>query len=267
MNDTACPSNASRPWWIWFNILGLDAVITALLWLPLLGRASGAHLIHGEYVVLGCSVWGIYALDRLFDGTTDSGMSGERHRFAARNFKFILTGAVAAAALSAWFLAFRVREIVLFAGLKLVIAVAVYYAVTWLSRRNWPGLLGAGTLSGLLAVAYMQGTASAGGPLWAQLWRAVLAGFLITVLYIAVRHPETPAPWSLPRKLLGGWLFATGTALAPYAHIEMWRDLLLGAPVVLFGAVCALNSLGIRLWERTSPNLEDILLSRLYPCL
>lgn len=267
MTESALPISARRPWWTWLNVLGLDAVITALLWLPLFAYASGARLLRAEYIVLGCAVWSIYALDRILDGLTASGMDGERHRFAGRHALLLICGVLAAAGLSAYYLAYIVREIVLDAGLKLMIAVGFYFGITWLSRRNWPGLIGAGTLCGLLAVALMQGTAMQTGPLWPHVWRAILTGFLITVLYTALKQPGAPAPWTLPRKLLGGWLFATGTALAPFAHLEMWRDLLMGSPVILFGVVCGLNSLGIRLWESTKPDFEESLLQKLFPWL
>jgi hypothetical protein len=248
---------------VWLNVLGLDAVMTALVWMALFARVTGARLIPGEYVVLGCAVWCLYAADRMMDGMMPGDWQSERHRFARRRWRWLLAGIVAATALSAWLLAWHIREIVSLWGGKLLAAVALYFGVTFVSRRGWSGIVGAGSLGGLLAIGLMQGTAT--GMIWPQLWRGALAGILVTVLYLSLRHPGVPAPWTLPRKLLGGWLFAMGTALAPYAHKEQARELMFSGPVLMFGSVCALNSLGIRLWEGKQADFEHRLLSGLYP--
>jgi hypothetical protein len=147
--------------------------------------------------------------------------------------------------------------------LRLLAAVAVYFCITWLSRREWPGMVGAGALCCLIAIGLMQGVAA--DEVWPHVWRGAVAGIVLTVLIFSVTRSGAPPPWTLPRKLLGGWLFALGTALAPHAHMEAPRDLLMGNAVLLFGTVCALNSLGIRLWETKDHDLEDALLAALYP--
>ena len=253
-----------RPWWVWLNVLGLDAVVAALSWMLLFGKATGAHLVRAEYTVLGCAVWCLYALDRLMDGTMTGGLRGERHLFAAR-FRFLLiAGILMAGGIAVWLLAYEVREIVVRWGLKLLLAAGFYFVVTLLSRRAWVGLAGAGGLAGLLAIGLMQGAAS--GVLWAQVWRGLFAGFLITVVvFFSLRQAGGVAPWVLPRKFLGGFLFSVGAALASYAHLERWPYLILDSQVILFGLVCGLNSLGIRLWETEHADIEHRLLERLYP--
>lgn len=245
------------------NVTGLDAVLAALCWMPVFAMATGAHLERAEYIVLGCAVWCIYAADRLMDGRMTGGLRGERHLFAVRRWPILLAGILLATGVSGWMLSFEVREIVARWGVKFLGAVVFYFAVTWFSRRDWTGLVGAGGLGGLMAIGLMQGAAA--GVLWAQLWRGVFAGFLVTVIYLSLRQPGAPAPWTLPRKLLGGWLFAAGAALAPYAHLEKWPHLVLDSQVVLAGIICGLNSLGIRLWESERGSFEHSLLERLYP--
>ena len=252
-----------RPWWVWLNVLGLDAVLAALCWMPVFARATGAHLDRAEYIVLGCAVWCIYAADRFMDGRMTGGLRGERHHFAVRRWPLLLAGIILAAGASGCMLLFEVQEIVARWGVRFLGAVLFYIAVTWFSRRDWTGLVGAGGLGGLIAIGLMQGATA--GILWVQLWRGVFAGFLVTVVYLSVRQAGAPAPWTLPRKLLGGWMFAAGTALAPYAHLEKWPHLILDSQVVLTGVICGLNSLGIRLWENESADFESSLLERLYP--
>ncbi len=238
--------------------------MAALSWMLLFAKVTGAHLVCAEYAVLGCAVWGLYAADRIMDGTMAGGLRGERHLFAVR-FRFLLfAGILVAGGIAVWLLAFEVREIVVRWGLKFLAAVGFYFVVTFLSRRTWVGLAGAGGLAGLLAIGLMQGAAS--GVLWAQLWRGLFAGFLITVVvFFSLRQTGGVVPWVLPRKFLGGWLFAVGIALASYAHLERWPHLVLDSQVLLFGLVCGLNSLGIRLWETEHADIEHRLLERLYP--
>lgn len=259
------PPSPRKSWWEWPNFLALDAVAVALVWMPLMARSAGARLRDGEYVVLACGIWCVYMLDRMLDGLTRSGMHRRRHEFAARWWRPLAFCVAAAAGVAAWHAANAIPEIVMFAGLNFCIALAVYFGVTLASRSKWPGLMGAGTLSGLLAVALMQGAALTPENSVLQIWRAIMSGFIITLLYMCLRQTGTPAPWTLPRKMLGGWLFAVGTSLAPFVHKEMWRELFLGSPVVLFGCVCAFNSLAIRLWERSEPDFEERVLQRMLP--
>lgn len=259
---------ASRQYRSWLHILGLEAVVAALVWLPLFTRAMGVKLRPGplpvppEYILLGCAVWCIYAADRILDGIMHRGPREERHCFAARQWIWLSLTILVCMGVCAWLLLFHVQAIILFWGLKLSVVVVCYFAITWLSRQAWAGITAAGGLAGLLALGLLQ---DPGGILLIKMWRAVLAGFLITVTFLCIRHPGAPAPWALPRKLLGGLLFATGTALAPYARVERWPELLTNSTVLLFGMVCMLNSLAIHLRERESNDFEYSILNALYP--
>jgi len=264
---SAVPQNR-RPWWMRGHLLGLEAVLAALVWMPLFARASGVKLRAGalpfppEYLLLGCAVWFVYAADRLMDGLMRGGPREARHVFAVRCRLVTLVFMPAAAAVCGWLLGWHTREIVLDWGLRLAAAVAVYFGITWASRQSWGSLTFAGGLAGLLVLGLMQ---NAGDMVWPQAWRGLLAGFLLTVVCLAVRHPAMPAPWLLPRKLLGGLLFAAGTALIPFAHSERWPQLITDSSVLLFGAVCALNSLSIRLREQETPDMESSILTKLLP--
>lgn len=262
------PDSSPRQYRSWLHILGLEAVLAALIWLPLFARATAVKLRPGpfhippEYLLLGCAVWCIYAADRMLDGLMRDGPRAERHLFAARQWVWLSVTILICTGVCAWLLLWHVQEIVLLWGLKLSVVVVGYFAVTWLSRQAWAGIAAAGGLAGLLALGLLQ---DPGGMLFMKMWRAVIAGFLITITFLCVRHPGAPAPWVLPRKLLGGLLFATGTAIAPYARIERWPQLLTDSTVLLFGVVCMLNSLLIHLRERPQRDFERTVLHALYP--
>lgn len=236
--------------------------------MPLFARATAVKLRPGplpfpaEYVLLACAVWCIYTADRILDGIMHGGPRAERHTFAARQWVWLSLAMLVCTGVSAWLLLWHVQEIILLWGLKLSGVVLCYFTITWLSRQRWAGITAAGGLAGLLALGLLQ---DPGGMVLLKMWRAVMAGFLITITFLCVRHPTAPAPWALPRKLLGGLLFATGTALAPYARVERWPLLLTDSTVLLFGMVCMLNSLAIHLRERPSGDFEHSILNSLYP--
>lgn len=269
MSAPSPPPSPPRPWWLWGHVLGLDAVLAALAWLPLLAQsvsvklhARGGFPFAPEYLLLGCAVWIVYVADRMLDGRMHNGPRRERHVFAALHWKVLVVALLAAAGVCEWLLGWHVREIVLRWGLKFSAVVAIYFTLTWLSRQAWAGAVASGGLAGLLALGFLQ---NATGMVWPQMWRGAVAGFLITVVVFTLRHPAAPAQWALPRKIFGGLLFAAGVALIPYAHSERWPQLVTDSPVLLLGLVCALNSLGIWLWENGAADYERRLLTALYP--
>jgi len=78
---------AAHPWWLWPNLLSLDAPLVALVWLAAFDRSTGAHLPVEDYVLLGLAVWTIYVADRLLDvrRVRDWSLAPARHRFYARH--------------------------------------------------------------------------------------------------------------------------------------------------------------------------------------
>ncbi len=79
---------SSRPLvklWALPTTLSLDAPAVALLWQALFARAFGVRLEPYHYVLLGTSVWLVYAADRLLDGLKFDGRAPHtaRHRFYA----------------------------------------------------------------------------------------------------------------------------------------------------------------------------------------
>lgn len=100
----AVTKSDSSPWWLWPNLLSLDAPLVAVAWLFMLAKTWGVnyHPIH-EYVVLGLGVWVIYVADRLLDGMVwaDSPRCQARHRFHVRYRRILGVLVVVAAAVVA----------------------------------------------------------------------------------------------------------------------------------------------------------------------
>ncbi len=259
------PPDSSRPWYRWINWLALDAVAVAISWQLVFAKMTGARLSVLESVALGTVVWLIYLTDRLLDASPTTGRR-ERHAYARRHARWLVPLMVLLAVAVTWLALHELRWITVRTALFVGMGVGAYFLVLLAARWQTISQLLLTGISGLIMMGLVQGDAlSAAG---FQLWRAVVAGTLATVLYVGLRHQYDPPPWSLTKKVLGGYLFAVGVAVAPFSHVQDWEGLLHGTPVMLFASACALNSLGIRLWENeASAEPEQAMLQRLYPWL
>ena len=261
------PASPTSPkaWWCWINRLALDAVAVAVAWLYVFGGMTGARVQPAEAVCLGTAVWLIYMLDRLGDAGTKGG-DADRHQFAGRNARWLWLVIIAAAVAITWWALHSIRWVTLRAALYVGGTAGIYFMILLASRWKVVSQVLLVGVSGLFVLGLVQGETVASPGV--QLWRAVVAGTIATVLYVGLRYQYDPPPWILTKKWLGGYIFALGVAVGPFSHLEDWQGLLHGTPVMLFASACALNSLGIRLWEHentTDPEL--LMLGRLYPWL
>jgi hypothetical protein len=90
----------SPPFWLWPNLLSLDAPIVAVLWQDFLAYRFELPLRPAWRLVLGLTVWAIYLLDRLLDARQPPAFDEPaRHRFYRRyrNAMAVLLGVVLAA--------------------------------------------------------------------------------------------------------------------------------------------------------------------------
>lgn len=96
-----------KPWWLWPNLLSLDAPLVAVAWLYMFARAWQVNYLEWQaYVALGLGVWVIYVCDRLLDlrvRDPDDPELAHRHDFHARHRKLFLIGVVLAIAAVLWF--------------------------------------------------------------------------------------------------------------------------------------------------------------------
>ena len=93
-----------KPWWLYPNLLSLDAPLVALIWLYMFAQTwrLGYHPSE-SYVALGLGVWAIYVGDRLLDISL-FGSSTEklepRHHFHNRHRKWMRIAVVIAVVLA-----------------------------------------------------------------------------------------------------------------------------------------------------------------------
>lgn len=254
------------PWWRWINLLALDAVAVALVWLAVFGKMEGTRLELVEFAALGVAVWMVYGADRLLDSRMppDQQARRERHWFVARHMKWLVPLALVLGGAVGWWCLWEMRMVVVTGGIQLAIGVAVYFGLLAASRWKLTSLPVLLVLTPVMIAILMRRNLDQS---WHQeWWRPAGALLMIGVLFTGMNQKNPSPPWTLFRKLMGGFLFARGCALAPMMHLESGPESLWSAPVLLFGAVCTLNMLGIRIWEQgKTPDPEGRMLCRLYP--
>lgn len=266
MSVDAPVSPVRLPWWRWINLLALDAVAVALVWLAVFGKMEGARLELVEFAALGVAVWMVYGADRLLDSRLppDARARRERHWFVARHVKWLVPLAMVLAGTVAWWCLWEMRMVVVTGGIQLGIGVGVYFGLLAASRWKLTSLPVLLVLTPVMIAVLMRKSPDQTWLL--EWWRPAGALVLVGVLFAGMNQKNPSPPWTLFRKLMGGFLFARGCALAPMMHLESGPESLWSAPVLLFGAVCTLNMLGIRIWEQgNSPDTEGRMLCRLYP--
>lgn len=87
------PAEDRKPFWLYPNLLSLDAPLVAVAWLHVFARTwrLGYHPWEA-YVTLGLAVWAIYVGDRLLDVSLHGGPGGKletRHRFHNQHRKVL----------------------------------------------------------------------------------------------------------------------------------------------------------------------------------
>jgi hypothetical protein len=77
----------TTPFWLWWNLLSLDAPTVAIIWALVFARAYQMTLSNAEVISLLCAVWVVYTSDRLMDGWRGRNRAEfqERHRFCSRH--------------------------------------------------------------------------------------------------------------------------------------------------------------------------------------
>jgi hypothetical protein len=90
------------PFWLWPNVLGLDAPLVAVSWQFFFASVFRMRVPPSNYLALGLVVWVIYSVDRLFDARrlTSPKTAALRHRFYHDRFgpMLIITAVLAAVA-------------------------------------------------------------------------------------------------------------------------------------------------------------------------
>ena len=140
------------PWWLWWNLLSLDAPTVAAAWALLFASAGGMRPRLTDAILLALSVWVIYVADRLLDGSTSKRkrVLQARHFFCARHRLELACPLLLAIAVILRMAAQQSERLEVIAGMKLGAIVAVYLAAVHASsgwaERIFPKELAVGVL-------------------------------------------------------------------------------------------------------------------------
>lgn len=127
------------PWWLWPNLLSLDAPLVALAWLWLYGQIWGVMDLPWElWVALAAAVWMIYALDRIID-TADGSEKKHwevRHHFHRKHRQKFLVLVIALALWCAWATLAALSKSVIGYGFLVGAVVLAYFLLALDARKK-----------------------------------------------------------------------------------------------------------------------------------
>jgi hypothetical protein len=146
-----------RPWYLWANLLSLDAPLVALAWQDLFARSFHVSLGPVPRAVTAGCVWLAYTGDRLLDAwrIARESLVTPRHQFARRNFLPLTAVWLAALPMTAYGAFGMLRRELVEGGVILSALVVGYFVfVHWPGRqRMWPGFK-----EGTVAALFCAGT-------------------------------------------------------------------------------------------------------------
>lgn len=119
------------PFWLWPNLLGLDAPAVAVCWQILFSRTFDTGFPLVLHVILGLSVWCIYLADRIYDTMrTDETVAGtDRLLFTRRNSKPLAIALAIASLLNLTLIIRHVPGKLIVSGLLTAFLLGIYYAI------------------------------------------------------------------------------------------------------------------------------------------
>jgi hypothetical protein len=143
---------AATPFWLWPNLLSLDAPVVALLWQFFFSRCFHASVGAVPAALLASTVWLIYVADRALDGRNHTCRS-PRHDFYKDHWRRLLPVWIAVFITAGWLAVERLSSWVFAHGLALLAVVMVYFGLVHFAstgfRRYFPKEAAVGVLFAL----------------------------------------------------------------------------------------------------------------------
>lgn len=241
------------PWWLWINVLSLDAPLVAVLWQAALAKAHKVALMPALHITLFLAVWLIYVVDRVLDGFAmrDAPRLSPRHAFYQRNrWLFLLVVVPSGAVMLILLAATAIPAGILWRGVALGFVVALYL-LHYAARGHRPIYI----IGNLLACAL------GGFVLWVLpmpvpfklLYSTVLLGLLL----LSVSGQMNPGFRLMPKELLCGFLFAVGCSLSVNFFTGDANAQWFSLETLMLALLCALNCIAISCYERETDAQSD----------
>jgi|GEM_PF-722548 len=264
------------PWWLWWNVLSLDAPLVAVSWQWMLATVFDVSVPIGCYLLLWMAVWCVYVADRVLDSfamdQNATTLTTARHAFyfshRASMIRLVLPILLV---ISGWLVLFHAPLVLIERGLVLTFMVGLYllHYAGYTSRTVYRlgnllalcfglWLIWKGPLTATLAVAdhlFWRQTFFSGLPVSQILWSAGLALMAIA----AWRGWRLRTMRSIPKELLCGLFFSLGCVLGVhyYSLDEVAAPVSLAS--LLLALMAGLNCIGIACLEQQSDAQTDSL--------
>ena len=222
------------PWWLWPNLLSLDAPLVAVAWMWMFTRFWYVSYVDpAVYWVLAGVVWSIYVMDRLRDVKKGDSEVRERHHFHWKHRKLLrgLVFLVLLACVAGFFL-------------------GVPFSMLW----DWPRGLPLG-VEGIPLRVYIIGF------LQGALTHGVVVLIFTAGFFLVSRTQKSNESMDsvLLKNGLAALTFAYGTAMG--AHFYTYRgvvEMIFSFEAIAFAMLCLMNINAIDLWEREEERQEDL---------
>lgn len=225
--------------WLWPNVLSLDAPLVAVLWQLLFARCFRVSPGIAAATLLVAAVWLIYSADRMLDAWRGAGKR-PRHQFYRRHWRAVLPvwGAVfAAAALLSWF---ALPPWLFNRGLWLLAAVTLYFATVHVA----PKWVRKGGKEALVAILFALGASAAA---WSDIRNA--PDLLAVILFSCLCWINCAAieQWEGGPSRFRIGIAAACVGLAAVLFLHQRRPVLCGAELVSALAFVLLDSRAFRM--------------------
>jgi uncharacterized membrane protein YphA (DoxX/SURF4 family) len=134
------PTTLRKPFWLYPNLLSLDAPLVAVAWLSIFAKTWRVNVLSWQaYLTLALVVWIIYAADRLLDASMEFGHSVKtkaRHEFH-RKYQAAFRIALVVASLTALVLIVTGLSLAIYSYAVIgVILVAIFFALSFYSTHG-----------------------------------------------------------------------------------------------------------------------------------
>ena len=213
------PGARSRPWWLWPNLLSLDAPLVALAWQEVFARALlPLELDWMQRGLLAVCVWLAYCGDRLLDARRlpEGPVESDRHAFAREYSRTLIM---------AW-------------GMGLVLAVVLALQIPL--RELLIGLVLLVVVAGYFALHHLQSTRVRAGR-WKELMVGV--GFAVGTLFFVAMDRQLTVPFLLAAAawaglcvmnclMIAGWDRERDAAMAQHSLAQRWSGMERSLPMM-----------------------------------
>ena len=251
--NAECPSSPRIPWWLWLNVMSLDAPLVAVLWQAALARAHKVTLMPAVHLVLFLAVWVIYMLDRVLDGFSmpQAAKLSVRHDFYRRNRWLFLLLVIPFGVVTLLLLATTaIPSGILWRGAALAFVVGLYL-LHYAARGHRP----------IYILGNMMACFLGGMVLWLlplpPHFKMLFGTALFALLVLAVSGRLQGGFRLVPKELLCGYLFAVGCTLSVNFFTGDLHAHPFSMETLMLALLCAVNCIAISFYERETDAHND----------